>query len=70
MIMSPNKDETAADGCSSYLYCSYSGEVGCAHACRSGWGNERSAVAEVMCGAGVGPGYKGALILRPAQFNS
>ena len=32
--MSPNKDKTAVHGCSSYLHCSYSGEAGCAHACR------------------------------------
>ena len=31
--MSPNKDETAVHCCSSYLYCSYSGKAGCAHAC-------------------------------------
>ena len=32
--MSPNKDETAVHGCSSYLHCCCSGEAGCAHACR------------------------------------
>ena len=32
--MSPNKDETAVHGCSSYLHCSYLGEAGCAHVCR------------------------------------
>ena len=26
-LMNPNKDETAVHGCSSYLHCSYSGEV-------------------------------------------
>ena len=36
--MSPNKDETAVHGCSSYLHCSYSGEAGFAYACRF-WSN-------------------------------
>ena len=34
LMSSINKDETPVHGCSSYLYCSYSGEAGCAHACR------------------------------------
>ena len=27
MLMSPNNDKTAVHGCSSYLHCSFSGEV-------------------------------------------
>ena len=33
VLMSPNKEETAVHGCSSYLHCSYSGKASCAHAC-------------------------------------
>ena len=32
--MSPNQDETAVLGFSSYLHRSYTGEAGCPHACR------------------------------------
>ena len=35
-----------------------------------GWAGKRAVRSCWMCDAGVGPGYKGALILRPAQFKS
>ena len=53
VALNPNKDKTAIDGYSSYLYCSYSGKAGLARTCRSGRrevgrGNEWSALAEFV----------------------